>query len=206
MIRRFHHGFSFLELFVGIVILFCGIIPILWVFSSSTQEAKLTVAQVQATNHAANLLEAVRAAGYDAVSQFPPVMVQLRGGTGVWKTPEDSAAIPWAGAPGGQPTEDQKRAFDSFRQAFFDGKNPIVPEMEDTFERYLVVKGGKVGDPDAAGGSTAPDDGMIGVIVRIEWADTKPVAEGAAERAPQHVELRTVLGDPYRFLGGGGTP
>jgi hypothetical protein len=207
MTARSRQGFSFIELAVGIVILFCGIIPIFWVLSGSNKAAKLTISQVQATNHATNLLEAVRAAGYDAVSRFPPAMVQLKGGTGVWKPVDDPSTLSWVSLPSGSPNETAKKAFDSFRQAFFDSKDPIVPPIEEQFERYLAVRGGKgsSSDMEGPGEAAAQDDGMIGVVVRIEWtASASGDKEG--ELIPQSVELRTVLGDPYRFLGGGGPP
>ncbi|MBI3893689.1 MAG: hypothetical protein HY303_19390 [Candidatus Wallbacteria bacterium] len=207
-LRKVKRGFSFLELFIGIVILMAGVIPIFWVMSGTSKGAKLTVQQVQATNHASNLLEAIRAAGFDAVSQFPQVMVQMEGAAGAWKFPEEAAALNWTQIAQTAQTEEQKKAFESFRLAFFDGKDPIVPPMEDNYRRYLVVQGSKsaaqpsegMEDPTHAQHASA-DDGMIGVIVRVEW--TNRSGDKPEERVPQYVELRTVLGDPYRFLGGG---
>ena len=208
MTARIRQGFSFIELFVGIVILMCGIIPIFWVLSGSNKAAKLTISQVQATTHATNLLEAVRAAGYDAVSRFPPAMVQLKGGTGVWKPVEDPSSLSsWVQLPAGSPNETAKKAFDSFRQAFFTAKDPIVPPMEEQFERYLAIRGGSgssTSEMEGTGGvAPAQDDGMIGVVVRVEWT-ASATGDKEGEQVPQAVELRTVLGDPYRFLGGGG--
>lgn len=200
-------GFSFLELFIGIVILMAGVIPIFWVMSGTTKGAQLTVAQVQATNHASNLLEAIRAAGFDAVSQFPAVMVQPEGGTQGWRAPDESTPIGWTQVTAAPPSQEQKKAFESFRLAFFDAKDPIVPPMEQHFRRFLVVQGAKSGnDPDQMAdpssgqpAQSGSDDGMIGVVVRVEWSSRTTKGEEKAN----HVELRTVLGDPYRFLGGG---
>lgn len=204
-------GFSFLELIVGIVILMCGVVPLFWVMSGSTRGAKLTVQQVQATTHATNLMEVVRAAGYDLANRFPAISVQMKGGGSAWRHLDDGRPFKWAGPEDAAPTDDAKKAFDEFRQCFFDSKNPIVPPMEDYFERYLVIiDGSGSAPPPAASGPGAPagggsggGSGKIGVVVRVEWTPNRPSATGEEKEkvGTQYVELRTVLGNPYRAGG-----
>ncbi len=203
MQQRRNQGFSFLELFIGIIILFAGIIPIFWVMSGSTQTARLTVSQVQATNHASNLIEAIRAVGFDAVSQFPPIMQQL--GKGKWGVPQSLDEVLFAPISSDAPTNDQLKAWDSFEKAFFASDDPIVPPMEDYYIRYFAIRdsgGGAPADPSAPTGSVRREKTLT-VIIRVEWTVRRSSNAGEVQKK-QHVELRTVLGDPYRSLGGGG--
>lgn len=170
---------------MGVTILIAGLIPILWTMTGTTRRARITVNQVQGTSHAANLLEAVRAAGFDLVKDFPPVMME-QGSKGaaspsLWGPPPADADLSWAGlgaAPPGEVPEAQE-AFKAFTDGFFDADKPVVPPMEAHFKRYLVIRG--------AGTN------LLGVIVRVEWNLRSP-----DEDPTNHVELRTVIANPFR--------
>ncbi len=206
---RPRRGFTFTEILIAIAVLTFGIIPLVWAIMGGTTQTRISLRQVQAANHASNLLEALRTFGFRNVMRLPSTMVQLRGSDNRWAAynssmgleldllTEPAVAVPTApgtGAPsmpaGPTPaTVGDPAAFAEFEGRYF--KEPlVVPPLEDVFTRYYHLV-------------RSADGQYVTVVVRVEW----PVHQvnrstGDSRTVPRSVELRTVLADPYR--GGSG--
>ena len=180
-------GFSFIEIIIGVCIMTFGLIPLLWALSSGHNQVGITLHQVQASNHAANLLEALRATPFQDLALFPPSMVQIRGGDNRWRRPSEASdvkmifsEIATQEAPSGSTT-----VFDKFVRNFFSKDSPIVPPLSRRFQRYFIV----IKDNDKT-------PRYITLIVRVEW-EKKNRLDGSGKKVWRHTELRTVLSDPY---------
>ena len=195
--RRRSAGFTFVEILIGIVILIIGLVPLMLAYGMATKETRVSISQIQAINHCANLLEALRAFGaqdFKNLTYFPDAMEQRTGGDNVWVAPSGDDAMTTAlGAAGGTPApalsgatpggDDKQSAdknFETFKTTFMASDTPVVAKLEVRFKRsfQLLRKGG-----------------YITLIVRVGWfeedlaASTKPAA--------RVIELRTVVADPY---------
>lgn len=199
MTRR--HGFTFAEILVALAVISFGILPLLWALHGGTRQTRISLRQVQAANHASNLIEAMRAFGFRKTQALPATKVQLRGNENKWQDytsgmdldleeltePPPTSSDPEAGirlageAPPGDPA-----LFAEFEDRFFGADNPVVPPLEDNFTRYFhLVK--------------SPGGQYVTVIVRVEWpARLVSRSTNATKVVKRHVELRTVLADPYR--------
>lgn len=188
-------GFSFVEILLGLVILILGLIPLMLTYSASTKETRVSIQQIQAINHASNLMEALRAFGaadFRNLLEFPSAMEQRKGGENKWAEATEPAAAP-AGrtpAPGaapappsGQGAAQGEANFQKFKEQFFSDNDPIVATLERQFRRVFRVE--------------QRARGLITVIVQVSWDETDPTAtQGARERT---IDLRTVIADPYDF-------
>lgn len=191
-------GFSFIEILIGIVILIIGLIPLMLAYGMATKETRVSISQIQAINHAGNLLEALRAFGaqdFKNLTYFPASMEQRKGGDNVWVAVSGDDALTTAlGAAGGTPvpalagttagTGDDRQSgeknFETFKTTFMSGDTPVVAKLEMRFKRQfqLLRKGG-----------------YVTVIVRVVWEEE----DLASSTKPQErvIELRTVVADPY---------
>lgn len=192
-IERFRGGkrraFSFVEVMIAIVILSCGLIPLLWNLLQATGHTKITVRQVQATNHAANLLEALRAVRFKDLVLFPPCRVQIEGGDNVWRAPGETPEVDFCmneayKAPG----QDAETAFGTFVADFCTGEKAIVPPLEPSFRRYFIILKDDDDKPT-----------YLTLVVRVEWMSLNPLGSEGEKRRHRSVELRTVVADPYSF-------
>jgi len=182
-------GFSFLEIIIGVCIMTFGLIPLLWALSGGTSQVGITLQQVQAANHASNLLEALRATPFQDLALFPPCMIQLKGGDNVWRAANEAGEVKLLfpeeatkPAPSGAST-----VFDKFQSNFFAKDAAIVPPLESIFTRYFVILKDDEGTPR-----------YLTVVVRVEWEKRNRLADKPEERKSiRSVELRTVLADPY---------
>jgi prepilin-type N-terminal cleavage/methylation domain-containing protein len=184
-------GFSFLEVLIGIVILSVGLIPLMWAVSGGTSQVGVTLRQVQAANHSANLLEALRATPFQDLSMFPPSMIQLTGGDNKWRKPSEATDVTF-------PYEDEvnkpappgaTNVFDKFVNSFFpknDTDVSIVPPLERQFRRYFII---------LKDDETTPR--YITLIVRVEWMKTDTLTQTDKKGFLRSTELRTVISDPY---------
>lgn len=187
-------GMTFMEILVALAVITFGIIPLLWAMTGATRQTRISLRQVQAANHASNLLEALRTTGFRSLVKMPATMVQLRGNDNQWQPYASGMDLQLAALQDGVPLRGPKRedpaAFEEFQQTFF-GSPALVPELERVFTRYFhLIK--------------SEDGRYVTVIVRVEWpARLVSAKTGEVKRSvTRHVELRTVLADPYR---GGGT-
>lgn len=173
---------TFIEILMALAILTFGIIPLVHHLTGATRRTRISLRQVQGANHAANLMEALRSTGYQTLRNMPAVMVQLRGNENRWDT------------YGGQELSlgdiqndglGDAAVFEDFKRRFF-GDQPAVPEMESLFTRYFYLH-------------RVEAQPYITIIVRVEWpTNVFNKATGVREVKPRHVELRTVLADPFR--------
>jgi type II secretory pathway pseudopilin PulG len=181
-------GFSLIEVIIGIIILVIGLVPLMLCYTMSTKDTKVSISQVRAINHAANLLEALRGFGgnnFIAMQTFPRAMEQRKGGTGEWSPSEESLGGTEAtgedGAPPAAPGGADGGSFAEFKKQFCEGANPILPKPEKEFRRVFWVL-------NLAQGFTT-------LIVRVLWQEVDVNSPtGGAERM---VELRSVIADPY---------
>lgn len=186
-------GFSFLEVLIGIVILSFGLVPLLWALMGGTQQTHVTLRQVQAANHAANLLEALRATPFQELAQFPPCMAQLAGGDNGWRPPGEATELRLVLAEDANKPAPPAAAevFARFKDNFFGGESPIVPPLDPPFSRYFVIL------------KDSPDTPRyITLVARVEWEVKSRIDDGEDDEGPpkqkiRSVELRTVLSDPY---------
>ena len=187
MIDTRKKGFSFLEVVMGVLIMTFGLIPLLWALIGGHNQVSITLRQVQASNHAANLLEALRATPFQDLALFPPSMIQIRGGDNKWRKPGEAREVEFilpeivnSPVPSGA-----TNVFDKFIESFFSKDVPIVPPLESNFRRYFIIMKDHEETPH-----------YITVVVRVEWQKKDRLA--AKKKAYwRHVELRTVLADPY---------
>jgi type II secretory pathway pseudopilin PulG len=194
-------AFTFVEILIGIIILIIGLVPLMLAYSMATKETRVSISQIQAINHAANLLEALRAFGandFKKLTHFPRSMEQRKGGDNKWVAYEpagfDTMVVATAAA-GGTPApaltgterseEDPtgvgaQENFAEFEKSFMSTDKPVVAKLEDRFKRSFQLLG---------------KEGYVTIVVRVLWEEddlavsTKPQA--------RMVELRTVVADPY---------
>jgi len=185
-------GFNLIEILMGVAILSFGIIPLLWALHGGTIQTRLTLRQVQGSNHASNLLEALRATPYQDLARFPVCMTQIYGGDDLWRRSGDAPDIEYIMPEViAQPeSPDAGQVFDKFRSAFFSGDFPIVPHLDSTFSRYFIILKDKEKTP-----------AYITLIVRVEWKTKNALSTPGDKKKNRSVELRTVLADPYFFEG-----
>jgi hypothetical protein len=168
---------------MAVAILTFGIIPVVHHILSATKMTKISLRQVQASNHASNLMEALRAMGYPKLRRMPATMVQLRGNDGRWDKYSSGMALGFPDIvedPIGDPA-----IFESFKTKFF-ADPPIVPELEREFTRYYYLVRAE-GQP------------YVTLIVRVEWFQgSLNNRTSGGKLATRFVELRTVLADPFR--------
>lgn len=191
-------GFTFVEILIGIIILVIGLVPLMLAYSMATKETRVSISQIQAINHAANLLEALRAFGaqdFKNLTYFPAAMEQRKGGDNVWvplsgdetmlTATAAAAGTPVPAMAGTNPGEGDDRGsgeknFTTFKTTFMSGTAPVVAKLEERFKRsfQLLRKGG-----------------YVTVVVRVAWEEE----DLAASTKPQVrvIELRTVVADPY---------
>lgn len=200
--RASRGGLTFLEILIGATILVLGLVPLFLAYSASTRGTRVSIQQVQAVNHSANLLEALRAfaaVDFKNISYFPGSMEQRKGGDQEWMPPseQDEPGAEGTTRPpvlGGMGTESPAGArdveqiaqnnFREFKRIFFSGKQPVVAPLEKVFRRSFRV--------------SQRSPGLVTVIVKVSWEEFDlQSTQGAGERV---VELRTVLGDPYVFV------
>ena len=164
-----------------------GLIPLLWALSSGHNQVGITLHQVQASNHAANLLEALRASPFQDLALFPPCMVQIRGGDNKWRRPSEASEVQviFPEIASQQAPSGSTNVFDKFLRNFFNDAAAIVPPLEKRFQRYFIV----IKDNDKT-------PRYITLIVRVEWEKKNRLA-GDGKKVWRQVELRTVLSDPY---------
>lgn len=194
---RQRHAFSFIEILIGIIILVIGLVPLMLAYTMATRETRVSISQIQAINHSANLLEALRAFGaqdFKNLTYFPNAMEQRTGGDNVWVAMSGDDVMATAmGAAGGTPApalagstpggDDRGQAdknFEQFKATFMSGETPVVAKLENRFKRnfQLLRKGG-----------------YITVIVRVGWLEEDLAA--STKPAERTIELRTVVADPY---------
>lgn len=178
---------SFVEILIAIAVLTFGIIPIVHHIMSGARQTRISLRQVQAANHASNLMEALRSMGYLKLRAMPNAMVQLRGNENRWDKLSGGADI----AEDRFAQDDGKgdeSIFTEFQDLFFSGGGePVVPNLESLFTRYYFLH-------------RTDEDPYITIIVRVEWpAVPKHVQGGSGSGiAYRSVELRTLVADPYR--------
>ncbi len=181
-------AFSFIEILIGVIILSVGLIPLLSALSGGTRQTAITLRQVQAANHASNLMEGLRATKFQDITLFPPCMVQLKGGDNTWRKPSEASEVELilpelANQP---PPSGSTGVFDAFRNDFFAKDNPIVPPLSSRFSRYFVILKDDEKTPK-----------YITIIVRVEWDVKNRLKAKGGKMQHRHVELRTVIADPY---------
>ncbi len=195
-------GFTFTEILIAVIILVVGLLPLMWALVGGSRQTRITIKQVQAANHAANLLEALRTIPFKKLAAFPPCMVQT-GRDGKWHPPSEVAGEVepvLADIAESPPPPQAAEVFEEFVNDFFAGDVPMVPPMGRNFVRYFVL---------------IKDDPVkptyITVVVRVEWK-VRDIFRRGKERGEggtagsnpekrRYVELRTVMADPY-FYGG----
>jgi len=183
-------AFSFIEVLIGIVIVSVGLIPLMSAIQGGTSQVGVTLRQVQAANHSANLLEALRATPFQDLTLFPPCMIQLIGGDNKWRKPSEATDVDflYSEVATKPPPPGATNVFDKFVNNFFPkGENDvaIVPNMGTSFRRYFLI----VKDDEET-------PSYITLIVRVEWIKKNRLSKGAKPMA-RHTELRTVISDPY---------
>jgi len=184
-------AFSFLEVLIGVLILSVGLIPLMWAVSGGTNQVGITLRQVQAANHSANLLEALRATPFQDLTLFPPCMIQLIGGDNKWRKPSEATKVtfPYPDEVNQIPPPGATNVFDKFVNSFFPrGENDvaIVPPLEWQFRRYFIII---KDDPDTPR--------YITLIVRVEWMKKNALKKTGKGGIKRKTELRTVISDPY---------
>lgn len=194
-------GFTFVEILIGIIILIIGLVPLMLAYSMATKETRVSISQIQAINHAANLLEALRAFGatdFKKLTHFPRKMEQRKGGDNKWVPFEPSGfdtLVAATAAASGQATavlagtegvdEDSTGAaaqanFGEFEKAFTAGENPVVAKLGDRFRRSFQLLG---------------KEGYVTIVVRVTWLEEDLAV--STRQQERMVELRTVVADPY---------
>ena len=185
--RRRRRGLSFIEVLMAIAVLTFGIIPMLVSIQRRTRLTRISLRQVQAANHASNLMEALRSLGYPGLRAMPTAKVQLRGNDGRWDTASDGMGLGLEGI-----IDDglgDEAVFEDWRGRFF-GEPPVVPPLESLFTRYFYLH-------------REAEMPYITIVVRVEWpARVVDKRSGTASVSNRHVEVRTLVADPYR--GGSG--
>ncbi len=180
LIRR--SGMSFIEVLMAIAVLSLGIIPLIYTLTGTAKKTKLTIYQVQATSHAANLLEALRSLGYPGLRAMPSAMVQPRGGTNQWVPFSASMNLEM------EDIQDDGRGdmsvFEDWKTTFF-GEPSVVPRLETQFTRYFYLY-------------RTEDQPYVTLIVRVEWPARGTTASGSNTIINRKVELRSLVADPYR--------
>jgi len=190
-IRHKHkNAFSFIEVLIGIVIVSVGLIPLMSAISAGTSQVGITLRQVQAANHSANLLEALRATPFQDLTLFPSCMIQISGGDNKWRKPSEASDVtfPYPEVVNQPPPPGATNVFDKFVNNFFPkGENDIaiVPNIGAVFRRYFII----IKDDEET-------PSYITLIVRVEWEKKNRLSQ-TKKTLPRHTELRTVISDPY---------
>lgn len=181
-------GLTFIEILMAVALLTFGIIPVVHHILSATKQTRISLYQVQASNHASNLMEALRSQGYPRLRRMPNCMVQLRGNGGKWDKYSSGMQLGFEGIE--EDPYGDTAIFEEFRGKFFSDP-PIVPELESLFTRYFYLH-------------RTADLPYVTLIVRVEWLSSRVKSQSAGQGSPakRFVELRTVLADPFR--GGSG--
>lgn len=185
MRRSLRQGMTFMEILVVIAMLTFGIIPLLHSMFQSTRQTSLSLRQIQASNHAANLLEALRTMGFPALVRMPPLMVQRAGNENTWEIYRADMNLNVPNLEEELPEGDVS-IFEEFRSKFFSDP-AVVPPIEKVFTRYYRL----IQDPAGK---------YCTIVVRLEWQTGNNQPDGT-KAEPRFVELRTLLSNPYQ--GGG---
>lgn len=175
-------GITFVEVLIAVAVIAFGILPLLVNLNNQNRQTAMSLRQVQAANHASNLLEALRSTGYQSLKLLPSAMVQVRNGENKW-TPY-SAGMNLALADIEDDGQGDRGVFGEFEARFF-GEPPVMPPMEDLFTRYYYLYR-QEGSP------------YVTIIVRVEWPATGRNDAGKRDIIPRAVELRSLVADPYR--------
>lgn len=182
--RGDRRGFTFTEILVGLCVLTLGIIPVVHALMGGTRQTGISLRQVQAANHASNLMEALQAFGFRNVVRLPSTMVQQRGGENKWEVYQAGMELGFEGLAESRDQAGDTVAFDEFQGRFF-ADPPVVPPLENVFTRYFHL----IRDAERR---------YVTAIVRVEWTIRVPGTDGGQGSALRFVELRTVFADPYQ--------
>lgn len=211
-------GFSFIEILIGVVILVVGLIPLMIAYTVSTRDSRVSMSQVQAINHATNLLEALRAFGqseFKNLLHFPRAMEQRRGGANEWTVSADLSDMSDAdeigrrplgflgeGLPGRQESGGQESGGHPTEARPMDIAGLAEKNFAEFKRVFFSPRNPVVPHIDdrfkRAFKILVREQGYVTLIVKVSWDDVDPTStKGAQERT---IELRTVLADPYLFI------